>query len=324
LDQEGIEMAKKILTIARNGGINLFDNAETYGNPVGEAERIFGHAYKQLREESPDLWRRSDVLITTKLFWGGNGLNERGLSRKHIREGMNASLQRLQLDYVDLIYCHRPDSLTPTESVVRSMTELVREGKAMAWGTSEWSAQQITEAFWIARMEGLEPPQVEQPQYHMFHRERVEKEYFPLYKSPYKTGLTTWSPLASGLLTGKYNDGQIPVDSRINQDGYSWMKSMLVSWEKEGKLAKVKELAEYAKEKLDCSVADLALAWCVKNPNVSCVLLGATNEQQIESNLKSISIADKLTEEHMEAIGKILENKPEGYWGHGDRKIPSI
>jgi voltage-dependent potassium channel beta subunit len=324
LEKEGIDQAKKILSIARNGGINLFDNAEAYGNPVGEAERIFGHAYKELREENPELWRRSDVLVTTKLFWGGSGHNERGLSRKHIQEGMTASLERLQLDYVDLLYCHRPDSLTPTESVVRSMTELVRQGKAMAWGTSEWSAQQITEAFWIARTEGLEPPQVEQPQYHMFHRERVEKEYFPLYKSPYKTGLTTWSPLAGGLLTGKYNDGKIPEDSRAKQSGYTWLESIIQSWEKEGKLAKVKELAEYAKDKLDCSIADLALAWCVKNPNVSCVLLGATKEHQIEANLKAIKVVEKLTEDHMEAIDNIIGTKPDGYWGNGDRKIPTI
>ena len=184
LDREGIESAKKILSIARKGGVNLFDNAETYGNPVGEAERIFGQAYKELQSEDSELWRRTDVLITTKLFWGGSGHNERGLSRKHIMEGMENSLKRLQLDYVDLIYCHRPDSLTSTENVVRAMTDLVRQNKAMAWATSEWSAQQITEAFWIARTEGLEPPQVEQPQYHMFHRERVEKEYFPCIAVP--------------------------------------------------------------------------------------------------------------------------------------------
>lgn len=239
-------------------------------------------------------------------------------------EGMDASLKRLQLDYVDLIYCHRPDSLTPTENVVRAMTDLVRQNKAMAWGTSEWSAQQITEAFWIAKSEGLEPPQVEQPQYHMFHRERVEKEYFPMYKRPYTLGLTTWSPLASGLLTGKYNDGQIPADSRAKQTGYSFIEGMIQRWQKEGKFDKVKELSEYAKEHFGCSIADLALAWCVKNPNVSCVLLGATKEQQIEANLKAITIVEKLTDEHMGAIEKILGNKPDDYWGNGKRSIPTI
>lgn len=324
LDREGIESAKKILSIARKGGINLFDNAETYGNPVGEAERIFGQAYKELATEEPELWRRSDILVTTKLFWGGSGLNEKGLSRKHIIEGMNKSLARLQMDYVDLIYCHRPDSLTPTETVVRAMTQLIRDNKAMAWGTSEWSAQQITEAFWIARTEGLEPPQVEQPEYHMFHRDRVEKEHYPMFQQPYKLGLTTWSPLASGLLTGKYNDGEIPGDSRAKQDGYSWLESVIQSWEKEGKLAKVKQLEEYAKTNLECSVAELALAWCVKNPNVSCILLGATKEHQIEANLKAIKTVEKLTDEHMEEIEKILDNKPANYWGNGARNIPHI
>ena len=324
MDRDGIANAKKILSIARKGGINFFDNAEVYGNPVGEAERIFGEAYKELLAEDPELWRRSDVLITTKLFWGGSGLNERGLSRKHIMEGMDASLKRLQLDYVDLIYCHRPDSVTPTESVVRAMTDLVRQGKAMAWGTSEWSAQQITEAFWVARTEGLEPPQVEQPQYHMFHRERVEQEHYPLYKPPYTLGLTTWSPLASGILTGKYNDGQLPEDSRAKQKGYSWIENLIKSWEDEGKLKKVKELSEYAKEKLGCTTADLALAWCVKNPNVSCILLGATKESQIESNLKAIELVEKLTDEHMEAIDKILGNKPGDYWGNGKRTFPTV
>lgn len=325
LDREGIENAKKILKIARKGGINFFDNAETYGNPVGEAERIFGQAYKELKDEDSDSWRRSDVLITTKLFWGGSGLNERGLSKKHIMEGMDASLERLQLDYVDLVYCHRPDSLTPTETVVRAMTDLVRQNKACAWGTSEWSAQQITEAVWIARTQGLEPPQVEQPQYHMFHRERVEKEYFPLYKAPYQIGLTTWSPLASGLLTGKYNDpSNIPDDSRAKQKGYTWLESIIKQWEKEGKLKKVKELTEYAMTKLDCSMAELALAWCAKNPNVSCVLLGATKEHQIESNLKALQIVEKLTDENMKELEDIVGNNPGDYWGNGKRKINTI
>lgn len=199
----------------------------------------------------------------------------------------------------------------------------VRQGKAFAWGTSEWSAQQITEAFWIARTEGLEPPQVEQPQYHMFHRERVEQEYFPMYERPYGLGLTTWSPLAYGLLTGKYNEG-IPEDSRAKQEGYSWMEDTIQKWQQEGKLEKVKELTEYAETKLECTMVELALAWCVKNTNVSCILLGATKEDQIEGNLKAINVIEKLTDEHMEAIEKILGNKPESFWGQGLRKIPTI
>lgn len=323
LEREGIDTAKSILNVARKGGINLFDNAEAYGNPVGEAERIFGEALSELQVEDPELWRRSDLVVTTKLFWGGKGQNENGLSRKHIIEGMDKSLARLKLDYVDLIYCHRPDNLTPTETVVRAMTQLVRSDKAMAWGTSEWSAQQITEAFWIARTEGLEPPQVEQPQYNMFNRERFEKEYFPLFKHPYNIGTTIWSPLASGFLTGKYNDG-IPEGSRAAQTGYEWLQAIIQKWKEEGKLDKVKELTEFAKTKLDCSVAQLALAWCVKNKNVSCVLLGATKVEQIEDNLKAIGVAEKLTDEHMQEIDEILGNAPGSYWGIGERKISTI
>ena len=323
LDREGIDAAKQIMTAARQGGINLFDNAEAYGNPNGEAERIFGEAYSELQSEDPDLWRRSDVVITTKLFWGGDGLNERGLSRKHIMEGMEKSLQRLKLDYVDLIYCHRPDALTPTETVVRAMTDLIRSGKAMAWGTSEWSAQQITEAFWVARTQGLEPPQVEQPQYNMFHRDRFEREYSPLYRPPYNLATTPWSPLAGGLLTGKYNNG-IPEDSRGTQEGYSWFKSMIEEWQQAGKIDKVKQLTEYAKTNFDCSMTQLALAWTIKNKNAHSVLLGATKVKQIEDNLKAVSVAAKITERHMQEIDEILDNKPASYWGIGQRQFPEL
>ena len=326
LERDGIDQAKKILKIARNGGINFFDNAETYGNPQGEAERIFGCAYSELVKEDPQLWDRSDVLITTKLRWGGKGLNQQGLSRKHLVEGMDASLKRLQMDYVDIIYCHRPDSLIPTETAVRAMTQLVRDGKAMCWGTSEWTAQQITEAYWLAQTLGLEPPMIEQPQHHMFHREKVENEYYPLYKSPYNLGITSWSPLASGLLTGKYNNGAMPDDSRAKQSGYGWIQSIIDQWEQDGKLAKVQQLEDYAKDKIGCTIVELALAWCIKsNPNISCILLGATKESQIESNLKAIEVMAKLTDDHLEEIEKILDNKPDGWWGHGFRKIdPTI
>ena len=323
LDRGGIDVAKKIMQTARTGGINLWDNAEVYGEPKGEAERIFGEAYAELLQEDPVLWRRSDQIITTKLFWGGDGLNEKGLSRKHIMEGMEASLKRLKLDYVDLVFCHRPDSATPTETVVRAMSDLVRNGKAMAWGTSEWTAQQITEAYWIAKDQGLEPPMLEQPQYNMFHRDRFEKEYYPLFKQPYTIGTTIWSPLASGMLTGKYNDG-IPEDSRIAQKGYEWLRGLLDEWKASGKLDKVKLLADYAKEKLDCTVTQLALAWCIKNKNVSTVLLGATKVEQIEDNLKSIQVAEKLTDENMKEIDEILGNKPETYWGMFERKFTTI
>lgn len=239
-------------------------------------------------------------------------------------EGLDASLKRLQLKYVDIVFCHRPDSATATEMIVRAMTEVVRSGKAMAWGTSEWSAQQITEAYWIARELGLEPPTVEQPQYNMMHRERFEKEYYPLFRAPYNIGTTIWSPLASGLLTGKYKDGKAPEGSRVAQKGNEWLQGILKEWQESGKLAKVDTLSEYAKEKLSCSTSQLALAWCIKNKNVSTVLLGATKVEQIEDNLKSIQVAEKLTDENMKEIEEILGNKPDAYWGMFERKFPEI
>ena len=318
---EGIEMAKRCLTVARKGGINLFDNAEAYGR--GRAELIMGEAIAQLQQENPVLWRRSDILITTKIFWGGDGQNETGLSRKHIMEGVKAAIKRLQLDYVDLVFCHRPDPYTPTETVVRAMTDMVRSGLVTAWGTSEWSAQQFTEAFWIARSMGLEPPQYEQPQYNMLKRDRFENEYAPLYRHPYNMGSTIWSPLASGMLTGKYNNG-IPEGSRIAQKGYGWLKPILERRRKDGTLDKISKLDEYAQENLGCNVTQLALAWCVKNKNVSTVLLGATKPAQLQENLQSLDIVTKLTAEHMKAIDDILGNKPDPYSGYGGAGMRSI
>jgi voltage-dependent potassium channel beta subunit len=324
--QDGIDMAKKCLTTARDNGVNLFDNAEVYGTPYGEAERIMGEALTQLQKEDPIKWRRSDILITTKLFWGGQGVNEKGLSRKHIKEGMTNSLKNLQVDYVDLVFCHRPDPYTPTETVVRGMTDLIRSGKATAWGTSEWSAQQITEAVWIAKAYGLEPPQFEQPQYHMFHRERFEQEYHPLYKAPYNLGTTIWSPLASGLLTGKYND-KIPDGSRLTTQGYGWLADKLKEWQADGKIDKVRTLTNYATTEFQCSVAQLSLAWCIKNPNVSTVLLGATKSLQLEENFGALRVARLLTDKHMGEIEAILDSKPakyQGYGGAGMRPLDTI
>jgi voltage-dependent potassium channel beta subunit len=293
---------------------------------AGEAERIMGEAIAQLRQEDPVTWRRSDLIITTKIFWGGDGVNEEGLSRKHIREGIDASLTRLQMQYVDLVFCHRPDPLTPTETVVRAMTDVVRSGKATAWGTSEWSAQQITEAVLLAKMYALEPPQFEQPQYHMFHRERFEREYHPLYAQPYKLGTTIWSPLASGLLTGKYND-TIPDGSRLTTAGYGWLVQRLAQWRTEGKIDKVRALTKYAKETFGCSVAQLSLAWCIKNPNVSTVLLGATNPAQLDENFGALRVARLLTDKHMSEIEAIIQSKPEeydGFGGAGARELDTI
>lgn len=321
----GVKTAKELMSMVRYYGVNCFDHAEAYGNPFGEAERIFGRALKDLQKEDPDLWRRSDLVITTKTFWGGSGVNESGLSMKHCREGLDASLSRLQLDYVDLLFCHRPDPLTPTATVVRSMTEMVRSGRATAWGTSEWSAQQITEAFWIARSEGLEPPQFEQPQYNMLHRDRFEREYFPMYNPPYSIGTTIWSPLQSGLLTGKYLDGT-PEDSRVTQEGYEWLIEMMEQSRAKGEFEIVAEVCKYA-EKVDCSPAQLALAWCLKNPNVSTILMGATTPEQIEDNMGCIEVAKRLTDEDMSSLDGILGNKPEpwiGPGGDGSRQLKTL
>ena len=313
---DGIEMATELLRKCRLAGINCFDHAEAYGLPNGEAERIFGIALKKLQNEDSNLWRRSELVITTKVFWGGEGVNESGLSRKHILEGLSKSLERLQLDYVDMVFCHRPDPFTPTSTVVRAMTDVIRNGMATSWGTSEWSAQQITEAFWIAKNEGLEPPQYEQPQYNMLHRDRFENEYFPMFRSPYNIGTTIWSPLNSGLLTGKYNDG-IPEGSRATIELYSWMDDKLTQARKDGHIDRIRALTSYAKEELNCTMAQLALAWCLKNPNVSTILLGATNSEQLEENLGCVSVALQMTEKHLEAIEEILDNRPSDWIGPG-------
>jgi len=315
-NQEGVEMAKQCLSVARDAGINLIDNAEAYGTPNGEAERIMGEALRQLTLEDPEKWRRSELVITTKIFWGGPGVNERGLSVKHLREGLDASLKRLQLEYVDLVFCHRPDPMTPTATIVRGMSALVREGKATAWGTSEWSAQQQTEAICYANAHGLEPPQFEQPQYHMFHRERFETEYAPMYKQPYNLGTTIWSPLASGLLTGKYIH-ETPADSRGAASGYTWVGQKAEAWRKDGTMAKVERLKAYAEGTLGCTMSQLAIAWCLKNENVTTCLLGATKPHQLIETLGAVEVARKLTDEDMKAIEAILDNKPAPYQGYG-------
>mmetsp|Transcript_68104 Transcript_68104/g.108092 ORF Transcript_68104/g.108092 Transcript_68104/m.108092 type:complete len:362 (-) Transcript_68104:227-1312(-) len=307
--KEGVDRCVSVLRICRKAGINFFDNAEAYGKENGDAEKIMGQAIKKLQEEDPKAWRRSDIVISTKIFWGpGGGQNEKGLSRKHVIEGMNGCLERLQLDYVDVVFCHRPDPLTPTEEVVRAFTSLIRQGKAFYWGTSEWSAQQITEAYWIAKVEGLIAPVVEQPQYNMFTRDNLEKEFLRLFDAPYRLGTTIWSPLKSGILTGKYNK-DVPDGSRMAQKGYEWLAKRWDA-EKAEYIPKVEKLMELAKNKLDTTVACLAIAWCVKNKNVSCVLLGATKEQQIEENLKALAVAAKLTPDLMKEIEEIIASKP--------------
>lgn len=297
--QVGEEIANECMTAAYEAGVNFFDNAEVYAD--GNAEIVMGNVIKRAG------WKRSDLVVSTKIFWGGEGPNDSGLSRKHITEGTNAALKRLQMDYVDLIFCHRPDIHTPIEETVWAMNQVITQGKAFYWGTSEWDAQQITEAIGIARREHLIPPLMEQPQYNMFHRERVEKEYAPLYKQ-FGLGTTIWSPLASGLLTGKYNQG-IPEGTRATLEGYEWLRKRFESPEAQIELKKVQKLVPIANQ-LDCSMAQLAIAWCLKNPNVSTVITGASRKQQVQENMIALDVAEKLTPELMEQIEAILDNKP--------------
>lgn len=297
--QMGVDEAQACMETAYNAGVNFFDNAEAYA--AGEAERIMGEVLKRTN------WKRSDLVISTKIFWGGEGPNDRGLSRKHLVEGLEASLARLQLDYVDLLFCHRPDIHTPIEETVRAMTYLINQGKAFYWGTSEWSAQQIMEAHMIARREHLIPPVMEQPQYNMFARERVEREYVRLYATV-GLGTTIWSPLASGLLTGKYLEGT-PAGSRITLEGYEWLKKRFESEEAKAQLEKVRQLMPVADE-LGCTLPQLALAWCLKNPNVSTVITGASKAWQVEENMQALDYVDSITPETMQRIEDILQNKP--------------
>jgi len=292
--------AIQLLKYAYENGVRFFDGAEAYA--AGEAERILGKAIAKLN------WRRSDYVVSTKIFWGGSGVNENGLSFKHIVEGTNAALDRLQVAYVDIVFAHRPDILTPIEETVRAFTNVINQGKAFYWGTSEWSAEQIREAYHVAKEWNLIPPTVEQPQYHLFHRERVEVEYAPLYKLPIGLGTTIWSPLHYGILTGKYNDG-VPEGTRLTGDFFKETRESLTSPEGQAKLQKVRELTELAKT-LDASVAQLALAWCAKNDHVSTVILGATSLAQLEENLGALKVIPKLTPEILEKIENIVQTKP--------------
>jgi voltage-dependent potassium channel beta subunit len=297
--QIGEDIAYACMKSAYEAGVNFFDNAEVYAN--GQAEIVMGNIIKKAG------WKRSDLVISTKIFWGGDGPNDNGLSRKHIFEGINASLKRLKMEYVDLIFCHRPDLYTPIEETVWAMNHVIQQGKALYWGTSEWSAAQIMEAVSVARREHLIPPVMEQPEYNMFHRERVEAEYAPLYRA-IGLGTTVWSPLASGLLTGKYNNG-IPEGTRISLPGYEWLRKRFEGDEFTNKVEKVKQLARLS-EQLNCTLPQLALAWCLKNPNVSTVITGASRPEQVTENMGAIDVVERLTPEVMTRIEDILGNKP--------------
>ncbi|MCC7118581.1 MAG: aldo/keto reductase [Anaerolineales bacterium] len=297
--QADVKPAVEMMAAAYEAGVNFFDNAETYAK--GKSEEVMGKALKELK------WRRGSYLISTKLFWGlHDGINERNtLNRKRLIEGINGSLERLQLDYVDLIYCHRADKTTPIEETVWAMHNIIEWGKALYWGTSEWAASEIVEAIQIAERHHLHKPVVEQPQYNLFERKRLEGEYVRFYKE-YQYGTTIWSPLASGLLTGKYNSG-IPKDSRGDLKGYEWLKDHLTN---EAKLAKVKALEPIAKD-LGCTLSQLALAWCLKNPFVSTVITGASRVEQVHENMKAAEVAPKITPEILSKIDTIFEIKQE-------------
>lgn len=286
--------ARKCIFKAFDLGVNFFDNAEAYAG--GEAERVVGKILKDLRRES--------LVVSSKVFWGGEGPNDKGLSRKHIVEACHGALKRLQLDYLDLYFCHRPDLETPMVETVETMDMLIRQGKVLYWGTSEWRAFQLQEAFDVAEKYNMIPPTMEQPQFHMFHRERVEAELLPIIQL-YGLGLTTWSPLASGLLTGKYNDG-IPKGSRAALPDLQWIREMVITPER---IAKVRQLQEVAAE-LRCTVAQLALAWAVRSPLVSTVITGASRVSQVEENLASLAVLERLDASVIERIETILDNKP--------------
>lgn len=295
------DAAYESMKAAYDAGVNFFDNAEAYA--AGQSEIMMGNIIQKAG------WKRSDLVLSTKIFWGGEGPNDQGLSFKHIKEGTEAALKRLQTDYVDLIFCHRPDKFTPIEETVWAMNQVIKEGKALYWGTSEWSAEQIRQAYDFARREHLRPPLMDQPQYNMFHRDKVEKEFSRLYDE-IGLGTTIWSPLASGLLTGKYNDG-VPEGSRLAMEEYDWLRERLLETESgRRKLEKVQKLVPIA-EDIGVAMPQLALAWCLKNPNVSTVITGASKPEQVVQNMKAIKTVDKLSPDVMERIEEVLDNKPE-------------
>jgi len=299
-NQVDVDDAAELLRTAFDAGVNLFDNAEAYAQ--GRAEEVMGAAIRKLG------LRRSDLVISTKIFWGGDGPNDRGLSRKHVLEGTDASLRRLGLDYVDVLFCHRADLHTPVEETVRAMDHLVRQGKVLYWGTSEWPADRILEAYHVARRERLVPPVVEQPEYNLFHRDRFEREYAPLYER-IGLGTTIWSPLAGGLLTGKYNDG-VPEGSRATLEGYEWLRDRYDGPEARDRIEVVRALTGIARE-LDASTAQLAIAWCLKNPNVSTVILGASKRHQLDENLGAVAVSERMDDAVMQRIEDLVGNRPE-------------
>ena len=291
--------AKSLMTAAYDAGVNFFDNAEGYES--GASEVVMGEALKDLG------WTRDSYIVSSKVFWGGKKPTQRGLSRKHVTDACHAALRRLQVDYLDLYFCHRPDIDTPIEETVRAMHDLITQGKVLYWGTSEWNAQQITEAHGVARAHHLTPPTMEQPQYNLFERTKVEGDYAPLYDTV-GLGTTIWSPLASGILTGKYN-GAIPNDSRMTLPGYEWLRDALSTPQGQDRLAKVSALSALAAD-AGMPVHHLALLWCLANPRVSTVILGASRTSQLVDNLGALANRDKMTPDLLAAIEAVMDNKP--------------
>jgi voltage-dependent potassium channel beta subunit len=293
-------ISDELMGIAYDNGINFFDNAEVYAG--GESEKMMGRVLKG------KAWDRTSYTVSSKAFFGWRGKqnkpNQTGLSRKHLTEACHEALQRLQLDYLDIYFCHRPDKNVPIEEVVRTMNTLIQQGKILYWGTSEWSGVEIMEAHRVAAQLHLIPPSVEQPQYNLMERAKMEAEYLGIFNTV-GMGTTIWSPLAAGLLTGKYNEG-IPADSRFALEGFDWLKDR---WMVDDKLARVKKLTEFAGE-LGVPVAALSLAWTVKNPNVTTTILGATKKEQLTENLKALDVLPKLTPEVMQRIDDVMGTKP--------------
>ncbi|MBS1621817.1 MAG: aldo/keto reductase [Bacteroidetes bacterium] len=293
-------IAEELMSMAYDKGVNFFDNAEVYA--LGESEKMMGRVLKKKN------WDRSSFIISSKAFWGWRGKqnkpNQTGLSRKHLIEACHEALQRLQLDYLDIYFCHRPDKTVPIEEVVWTMNVLIQQGKILYWGTSEWSGVEIMEAHRVAHQYNLIGPSVEQPQYNLFERNKMENEFLTIINTV-GLGTTIWSPLASGLLTGKYNSG-IPEGSRFSLSGFDWLKEQ---WMKENLIIKVDQLAKLA-QTLGLTLAQMSIAWCIKNPNVTTAILGATKKEQLLENLNAIEAKEKLTEEVMKQIDEIVQNKP--------------
>lgn len=292
------DVAERLMIMAYEAGVNFFDNAEVYAS--GKSEIVMGNILNKVK------WDRSTFLVSSKVYWGGQKPNQKGLMRKHIMEACESALKRLQVDYLDLFFCHRPDIHTPISETVWAMNTLIQQGKIMYWGTSEWSAQQITEAQYWAERYKLIAPVMEQPQYNMFERKKMERDYVPVFKT-FGLGTTIWSPLASGILTGKYINTAPEKDTRMGLESMAWLKEReLENQEKANKVVALKKIADG----LGVSLTNLSLCWCLKNPNVSTVILGASKENQLQENLQCLDHLEKLSSEVMIAIDEVLQNKP--------------